>query len=581
MPRPRLLSTIALFLLGAGLSAAKQPNILLMVTDDQGYGDVGSHGNPILRTPNLDNLAATGVEVSQFVVEALCSPTRASLMTGRYHYRTGVTEVTRGTFTMHADEVTLAEILRDAGYSTGIFGKWHLGDNYPMRPSDQGFQESLVHKGGGIGQAAGPPGNSYFDPVLEHNNVAKPYKGYCDDIFADATMAFMESSMEAGRDKPFFAYYATPLPHFPLTVSDERADPYRKMGLHELNARTYGMIENVDANVGRMLAKLEELDIERDTIVVFLSDNGPRTKRTANDRYPDRYNAGLRGTKITNYDNGLRVPFFIRWTGTLPSGKKVTAQGAHIDLLPTLLDAANIDADPNVKIDGTSLLPLLKGDAPDWPERTLFFQWHEGPVPYPYTNFVVRQQRYKLLHAHDDGHKLTRPPTDAQLRTWLDNLELYDIQADPSEIENLAAQHPEVVDELLEKYEDWFSDVTNDRDFHSPQRTHIGTEHQNPVILSRFDWRVLGGDSNHIGAWPIHAEEGRYRITLRHAPANRDGAAHIRFADVHRSLPVREGSTETVFNNIPLPAAPGRLAAYLKLERLPTAIPFIDIHRLD
>ena len=330
-----------------------------------------------------------------------------------------------------------------------------------------------------------------------------------------------------------------------------------------------------------MLAKLNELGIERDTIVVFLSDNGPRTKRTANDRYPDRYNASLRGAKITNYDNGLRVPFFIRWPGTLPSGKKVTAQGAHIDLLPTLLDAAKIDADPTVKIDGRSLLPLLKGEAPNWPNRTLFFQWHEGPVPYPYTNFVVRQQRYKLIQPQDDGHKLTNPPTDAQLDTWLNNLELYDVQADPSEIDNLAAKHPEIVDELLAKYEDWFSDVTSDRNFHSPQRTHIGTEHQNPVILSRFDWRVLGGSSNHVGHWPIHAEEGRYRITLRHPAADRDGIAHIRFAGVHRTVPVRQRSTETVFNNIPLPGGPGSLEAYLKLNRLPTGIPYVDIRRLD
>ena len=315
--------------------AGSQPNILLMVTDDQGYGDLHCHGNRDLRTPNIDRLAEEGVELTQFVVMPNCSPTRASLMTGRYHYRTGVTEVTRGRHMMYADEVTIAEILGGAGYRTGIFGKWHLGDVYPMRPRDQGFHESLVHKGGGIGQAAGPDGNGYFDPILEHNDVAKRFEGYCDDIFADATIEFIENH----RKGPFFAYYASNLPHFPLTVSDERADPYRKMGLHEHNARTFGMIENVDSNVGRILAKLAELGLERDTIVIFSSDNGPRTRRTKNDVYPGRYVAGLRGTKTSVYDNGLRVPFFIRWPGTLPAGRKVATMGAHIDLLPTLLEA--------------------------------------------------------------------------------------------------------------------------------------------------------------------------------------------------------------------------------------------------
>ncbi len=228
MNTQRLLWVLLMLLAGVALYAADRPNVLLMMTDDQGYGDVGCHGNEVLRTPNLDRLAAEGVELTQFVVMPNCSPTRASLMTGRYHYRTGVTEVAKGCHLMHADEVTVAEALRDAGYRTGIFGKWHLGEAYPMRPSDQGFDEALTHKGGGIGQAAGPEGNKYFDPILEHNNVPKRYEGYCDDIIADAAMEFMEQN----REGPFFAYYATNLPHFPLVVSDERADPSRKMGLH-------------------------------------------------------------------------------------------------------------------------------------------------------------------------------------------------------------------------------------------------------------------------------------------------------------------------------------------------------------
>lgn len=577
MTRHCVLASLVLLLASALMCQAQQPNILLMLTDDQGYGDVASHGNTILRTPNLDKLAETGVEMTQFVVSPLCSPTRASLMTGRYHYRTGVTEVTRGTFLMHEDEVTIAELFRDAGYRTGIFGKWHLGDSYPMRPTDQGFDEALVHKGGGIGQAAGPVGNGYFDPVLEHNDVSKPYEGYSDDIFADATIEFMERN----KERPFLAYYATNLPHLPLTVSDERADPYRKLGIHEDNARVYGMIENIDDNVGRMLAKIEELGIERDTIVVFLSDNGPRTRRTTNDRFPDRYVAGLRGTKTTLYDNGIRVPFYIRWPGMLPSGTKVTTMGAHIDLLPTLLEATGVAKPDGLKIDGKSLMPLLRGETEDWPDRTVFFQWHEGPVPFPYAHFVARKQRYKLIQPQDDPHRILNPPSDAELERWLNTLELYDIKNDPSELRNLAAEKPEIADELLAQYENWFTDVTSDRDFHSPQRIFIGTEHQNPVTLSRFDWRVQGGASRHIGGWEIRAEAGLYRITLQHPSADRDGVAHLKFAGVHRSLPVSKGATETVFDEVSLPGEPGRFEAYLKLERLPQGIPFVDVERLN
>ncbi len=556
--------------------ASTRPNILLMVTDDQGYGDVGHHGNNVLRTPNLDRLAREGVEFTQFVVMPNCSPTRASLMTGRYHYRTGVTEVARGCHLMHAAEVTIAEILHGAGYRTGIFGKWHLGDAYPMRPGDQGFEESLVHKGGGIGQAAGPAGNAYFDPILEHNDVPTRFKGYCDDIFADATMEFIERN----RENPFFAYYATNLPHFPLVVSDERADPYRKLGLHEHNALTYGMIENIDANVGRMLAKLEELGLERNTIVVFLSDNGPRTRRTKNDVYPDRYVAGLRGTKTSVYENGIRAPFYLRWPGEVPAGKKVATMGAHIDLLPTLLDACGVEKPADLDIDGLSLLPLMRGDAATWPDRTVFFQWHAGPVPFPYVHFAARKQRYKLIQPQDNPHGIFEHPTDAELRRWLDTLELYDVENDPSELNNLASKHPEIVEELLSEYENWFGDVTRDRDFHSPQRIHVGTEYQNPVILSRFDWRGPR-NSGSIGWWEIHAEPGRYRMTLQHARAAGGGVAHVRFTGVHLTERVSEGAITTVFEDVDLPGGPGRFEAYLKLERLAAGVRFVDVERLD
>ena len=254
----------------------------------------------------MESIAAQGIEMTHFYSYPNCSPTRAALLTGRYPYRTGVVGVTQVDHLMNTSEVTLAEILSAHGYKTGIFGKWHLGDNYPMRPTDQGFQEALVHKGGGIGQAAGPSDNSYFDPILEHNNVPKQYHGYCDNIFTDAALEFIGNH----QDQPFLLYLATNLPHFPLEVPDSLAEPYRKMELHEDNARTYGMMASIDYNVGRILQKVKSLGIEGETMIIFLSDNGPRHRRTKNDVYPGRWVSNLRGTKTSVYEGGIRVPFF-------------------------------------------------------------------------------------------------------------------------------------------------------------------------------------------------------------------------------------------------------------------------------
>ncbi len=572
---------LATTLRAAPIQAAR-PNVLLILTDDQGYGDLGCHGNPVLKTPHLDRLAAESVELTQFFVCPNCSPTRASLLTGRYNYRTGVTEVTRGRHLMHSDEVTLAELFQGAGYQTGIFGKWHLGAQPPLRPTDQGFDEALVHKGGGIGQAAGPVNNSYFDPILEHNNESKKFDGYCDDIFANATIRFIE----ANRGRPFFAYWATNLPHFPLDVGDERADPYRRLGLHEHNARTYGMIANIDANVGRVLQTLERLELADDTIVIFLSDNGPRTRRTKNDLYPDRYVAGLRGTKTSVYENGIRVPFFVRWPAVLAAGRKVSAMAGHIDVLPTLLDACQISAPDGVKLDGHSLLPLLRGESETWPDRALFFQWHSGPVPHQYVHFAVRTQQYKLIQPQDNPHAIIHHPSRGELARMLAALELYEIEKDPSELHNIAASHPDIVEALLTRYEDWFSDVTAERDYYVAPRIHLGGETQ-PVVLSRFEWRgpradtQVGSWDDQLGYWDVRVvREASYDVTLQFAPAVGDGTAHFRFGAVHHRQQVQPGETSCRFR-VRLGEAAGRLEAFLKLQRLSTGVHFVHVKLVE
>uniref|UniRef100_UPI004048F316 arylsulfatase n=1 Tax=Daejeonella sp. TaxID=2805397 RepID=UPI004048F316 len=575
--------SIILFLFSSFYSySQKRPNILLIMTDDQGIGDVELHNNDILKTPNMDAIANQGAEMRQFIVNFNCSPTRASMLTGRDNYRTGVVGVTETAHLMKSTELTIAKVLSDAGYSTGIFGKWHLGDSYPMRPSDKGFQETLIHKGGGIGQASDPPGNSYFNPILEHNNVKKVFKGYCDDIFADATINFIDKN----KDKPFFAFYATNLPHFPLIVSDKWADPYRKLGLHELNARTYGMIANVDANIGRLLAKLKELGIEDNTIVIFMSDNGPRTKRTKNDLYPDRFVMNLRGTKTSVYENGIRAPFFIKWPGKIPQGVKYTNLAAHIDVMPTLLEACNIPVPKSLKLDGVSLLPLLTGKLKNLPEREIFIQGHAGSEPFKYFHFTVRGQRYKLISPHDDpyGNIIRLGIADTDMKKLLASLELYDIEKDPSEIENIAKQHPDIVKNMLSRYETWFDQAMKDRGSDWPQRIYIGTKFQPNVQLSRFDWGgqgLLAEQTRRIGYWEVFSSPGKYTISLRYQKATKSGFAYLKYRGIEKKIAISVGDMVSRFDSIELPEGPGRFEAFINSENQDTGVQYVDVERIN
>ncbi|CAM4394412.1 arylsulfatase [Zobellia nedashkovskayae] len=560
------------------LTAQDRPNVVIMLTDDQGYGDLGSHGNPYLKTPNMEKIGEEGLEMTHFFSYPNCSATRAAILTGRYPYRTGVTGVTQVDHFMNTSEETLAEILAKNGYRTGIFGKWHLGDNAPMRPTDQGFQEALVHKGGGIGQAAGPVGNTYFDPILEHNNQSKKYEGYCDDIFTDAALDFMSEK----SDKPFFTYLATNLPHFPLEVPDEKADPYRKIGLHEDNAKTYGMIDNIDASVGRVLKRLKQLGIEDNTIVIFLSDNGPRNRRTKNDVYPGRWVANLRGTKTSVYECGIRVPFFVKWPKNIEKAQQNSTMGAVIDVLPTILDVCKIEAPEDIKLDGKSLLSLWKGEQTDFGNREFITQMHYGPTVFKYMHFAVRTQKYKLISPHDDPHHILYQPKDEELKEVLANLELYDVENDPTERINLAQNHPEIVEDLLARYENWFDEVTEERDSKGIQRIYLGSNTQRSTNLSHFDWggpRVLS--KNELGHWRVKTEAGRYNVSLDLPELDHEGVAHLKYNDVHLKLPVNKDQKKITFTDVVLPEGKGNFHAFLKTERLATGPLFVDVERID
>jgi arylsulfatase A-like enzyme len=424
MYRLRLLFSLLLVMpvcAGTAGGAPRHPNVLLIMSDDQGWGDMRSHGCEKIDTPVLDRLAADGVRFDRFYVSSVCAPTRASLLTGRYHLRTGTTWVTAGRETMRADEVTLAEALRPAGYATGIFGKWHNGAHFPHSPNGQGFDEFL-------GFCAGH-WNNYFDTTLERNGRPERTKGYITDVLTDAALGFIQRSSSAG--KPFFCYVPYNAPHGPFQVPDRFYDKYAARGLDPKTASVYGMVECVDENVGRLLRKLDELKLAEDTIVVFLTDNGPNG---------ERYNGGMRGVKGSVHEGGVRAPLFVRWRGRLAAERTVREIAAHIDLFPTLLELCGVARPSALKLDGVSLVPLLEGKSGGWPARLIFsHQSRRGEVtPAP---GAARSQQHRLVR---------------QGGAW----ELFDMAADPDQKVNVTADRPEVVREMSAAYDRWYADVT-------------------------------------------------------------------------------------------------------------------------
>jgi arylsulfatase/arylsulfatase A len=469
-------------LIAPAAPAAAPPNILLIMTDDQGAGDLGCAGNPVLDTPHLDALASESTSFRRFYVSPVCTPTRAALMTGRASARTRAIDTFRGRAMMDPSEVTIAEVLRDAGYATGLFGKWHLGDCYPMRPMDQGFQRVLMHRGGGLAQPSDPIGNErrYTDAILLRDGVEVRTSGYCMDVYVDEAIAFIEESVGAGR--PFFAYLATNTPHGPFhDVPEGLYEKYRARDLSavlddpsraDAVARTFAMIENIDRNVGRLLAALERLDVTDETLVLYLHDNGPAIAR---------YVGPMRGTKATVYEGGIRTPFFVRWPGRVPAGAVREEIAAHVDVWPTLVEAAGAEPFADTSIDGRSLLALLEGREVAWPERHLFIQAHRGDARVARHQFAVIGPRYKLLRASGFGREALPPDAPP--------LELYDLLEDPFERRNLADARPEIVAEMLAAHDAWFADVTGGPGHGTPPRIVVATDAEPRTVLTRNDWR--------------------------------------------------------------------------------------------
>jgi arylsulfatase A-like enzyme len=558
----------------------RRPNVVLIMTDDMGHGDLGVHGNPVIKTPHLDRLAGQSVRLTRFHVSPVCSPTRSSLLTGRYNDRTRVVDTFIGRSMMDPAEVTLAEMLGALGYRTGIFGKWHLGDCYPLRAIDHGFQEALVLKGGGIGQPADlPGGSSYFDPVLLHNGKPEKQSGYCSDVYTDAAIQYIEQGR--GQDRPFFVYLAYNCPHDPLQVPESYRKPYAeadlsterfphvgyplpRQALTDQTARVYGMITNIDDNVGRLLARLDALGLARDTLVIFLTDNGPA--------HP-RYTSGMRGLKGTVYDGGIRVPGFLRWPGALPAGREIDRIAAHIDIAPTVLEACGAAPPHDVRFDGVSLWPLLTGRvaAADWPDRTLYFQWHRGDAPERFRAFAAREQRYKLVRAEGP----TAPNPSA--------IELFDMEADPFEMKNVAADRPEVVERLKSAYSAWFDNVSRTRGY-DPPRIHLGSPRENPTTLTRQDWRGprAGWGPDGLGFWEVDAERAFHAtVSLTLQPPRAAGVAHLKLGATSLEEPVDAGATNCTFEAVALPVGPGRFEVWVEVGGSSFGVWSADVQQSD
>ncbi|NND33948.1 MAG: arylsulfatase, partial [Saprospiraceae bacterium] len=403
-----------------------RPNILLILVDDLGYGDLSLAANPAISTPNLDRLAAESVHFTEFYVSPVCAPTRASLLTGRYHQRTGVQSVTNGYETINPDETTLAEILKSTGYRTGIFGKWHLGEYYPSLPNAQGFDEYIGFRTGHT--------DKYFNATLEKNGRAHATYGYITDVLTQEAFQFIKTA----EKQPFFCYLAYNAPHTPLQIDSSWFAGHLKQGLPERTARVYGLIENLDQNIGSLLDSLASHNLTDNTIVIFLSDNGPISGWQLPQDHM-RYNAGLRDQKFTIYEGGIRTHCFWSWPGRWPSSRRSDVFGAHIDVVPTLLEVLQIANPLGHQIDGISLKSTLEGSSENVPMRTFFQKYALGTFDshWPYPGGIARKGDWKMVNG----------------------TELYDLEADPGEQRDLAAIYPDTLRKLDEAYHSWWQSI--------------------------------------------------------------------------------------------------------------------------
>jgi len=468
------------------------------MTDDQGYGDLACLGNPHLETPAIDALYNESTRFSDYHVSPTCSPTRGALLSGHYTNRAGPWHTIMGRSMLRLEATTMGEVFEDGGYATGMFGKWHLGDAYPYRAEDRGFQDVVRHAGGGVGQTPDFWDNSYFDDTYFRNGVPEKFEGFCTDVFFREAVRFIGESIEA--DKPFFTYIAPNAPHLPYHCPEEYWEKYKGKGLKPEEEIFYGMIDNIDDNVGALRAYLEEKGVTENTIFIFMTDNGTATGQ-------DVYNAGMRGKKGTPYEGGHRVPFFMHWpAGKLDTPRDIDTLTAHIDVLPTLMDLCGLEIPMDYSFDGRSLSPLIYGNPTPWVERAIITDSQRVVDPVKWKDSSTMSQRWRLVNGK----------------------ELYDIVADPSQKKDVASKNPDVVASLRAEYDKWWASISPG--FAKEERLRIGCDEENPVLLNAHDWiteaPVSPWNQGHIrrgakihGYWAIDVEQaGTYDVELRRYP---------------------------------------------------------------
>ena len=543
----RILLCVAAVLLLFGklsaLHAAERPNILYIMTDDQGYWDTGDTGNPHIDTPNMDRIAAEGVQLRRYYAAPVCSPTRAGFMTGRYYLRTGLYNTRFGGDTLGKEEITVGQLLQKAAYRTGLFGKWHLGKYPGYQPQQRGFDEFFGHYHGHIERYQ-------FPDQVYHNGKAVDARGYVSDLFTDASIDFIEASVKQG-DQPFFCALMYNAPHSPWLLDtshynqpegDKLLTKYlgRKMPIRE--ARIYALIERVDQNLGRLLAKLEELKIADNTLVVFTSDNGGVSQF---------WKGGMRGNKASPYEGGVRAPCFVRWPNKIPAGKVIEAQASHVDWLPTFCELAGAEVPTDRVIDGLSLVSLLKAGEGTEHQQYVYHTW-DRYFPNPDKLWSISDQRWKLIGVRRGKPKPNEPP-------W----QLVDLQADPGEKKNLAKEHPEEVTRLRKEFLRWFEEVTHGVEY-APIRIPVGHEDADSVEISP-SWGVWRGKHIHytfdgydwdtIDRWREPGEQatwrlnvlrpGKYLVSMRYGCRPLDAGGTIRLRAGSQQLEHKVQATTT------------------------------------
>lgn len=492
--------------------ASDRPNVVFVLTDDQGYCDLSCHGNPVVKTPHIDALYSSSVRLTDYHVGPTCAPTRAGLLTGHYANSTGVWHTIGGRSLLRSNEISMADYFQRSGYVTGIFGKWHLGDNAPYRPQDRGFDTVVVHGGGGVGQTPDYWGNNYFDDSYWDGEKHARYEGYCTDVWFREALKFIERN----RTKPFFCYIPTNAPHSPHLVDPVYSDPYLPLTPDEERAKYFGMLANIDENVGGLRRRLAELGLAENTVFIFMTDNGSAggVAVDENQFVTCGFNAGMRGKKGSEYDGGHRVPFFLHWpAGGFSAGRDVDEVTANVDILPTLIDICGLENTGSNSFDGRSLTPLLQpeeGMQTVWPDRALVTDSQRLAYPVKWRKSAVMTGRWRLVNGR----------------------ELYAMKDDPEQQRDVSGDHPAVLAELRLAYEAWWQKVSRQFDEEIP--IAIGGACASRLRLNTHDWRNEDCDCawNQSlvrqglicnGHWEVEVvEAGTYSFTLRRWPEEED-----------------------------------------------------------